>query len=362
MSVSFEVDRFEWAADDRLEIEGRWFGLRGRRFIRPTLDVEVDGEPRRLLALMEHKPWQALDGEDWIAAFAWEGERGDVAAGLAVGPDLTIELPKPKGGRVGKASPKRPLRALPSSAGDGGLKRRLADAGSALTKSAGEVDTMRRALEQKERTVRDLGEQLEVVQRERASAAAEAEATRAELEELRSRFDAAEGEFAKAVAERDELREKFAACGAATQAATEHAKQATTELYTAKGTLAAAEREATEARGAASAANAERDDLRATTRDARHERDAALRARDDAVARLETVTRERDAAQRARDADRAARPQVTGVAELTRRRGPSALLRRSADRTHEEAMALRFAALATLGFVCLLVLVWIIAV
>ena len=51
MSVSFEVDRFEWAADDQLEIEGRWFGLRGRRFIRPTLDVEVDGEPRRLLAL-----------------------------------------------------------------------------------------------------------------------------------------------------------------------------------------------------------------------------------------------------------------------------------------------------------------------
>ena len=71
----------------------------------PDLDVEVDGEPRRLLALMEHKPWQALDGEDWIAAFAWEGERGDVAAGLAVAPDLTIELPKPKGGRVGKARP-----------------------------------------------------------------------------------------------------------------------------------------------------------------------------------------------------------------------------------------------------------------
>jgi hypothetical protein len=362
MGVSFEVDRFEWAADDRLELEGRWFGLRGRRFIRPTLDVEVDGEPRRLLALMEHKPWQALDGEDWIAAFAWEGERGDVAAGLAVGPDLTIELPKPKGGRKGKASPKRDSRALPSSAGDGGLKRKLADAGSALTKSAGEVDAMRRALEQKERTVRDLREQLDAAQSERAKAAAEAESLSAEIEELRGRFDAAEAEFAKAVAEREQLREKLEASIAAAQAATEHAKQATTELYTAKGTLAAAEREAEAANGAARAAVAERDELRATTREARHERDAALRARDEAVARLETVTRERDAAQRARDADRAARPQVTGVAELPRRRGPSALLRRSADRTHEEAMALRFAALATLGVVCLLVLVWIVAV
>jgi hypothetical protein len=133
-------------------------------------------------------------------------------------------------------------------------------------------------------------------------------------------------------------------------------------LYAAKGTLAAAEREADSAKRAAAGAIAERDDLRATTREARHERDTALRARDEAAARLETVTRERDAAQRARDADRAARPQVTGVAELTRRRGPRALLRRSADRTHEEAMALRLAALATLGFVCLLVLVWILAV
>src|SRR3954464_4482695 len=117
MSVTFEVERFEWAADDRLELEGRWFGLRGRRFIRPTLDVQVDGEPRRLLALMEHKPWAALDGEDWLAAFKWEGDRGDVAAELAVGADLSFALPRRAGGgRKRKAAPKRSANGAAAAA------------------------------------------------------------------------------------------------------------------------------------------------------------------------------------------------------------------------------------------------------
>ena len=29
--VSFELERFEWTADDRLEVVGRWNGVRGRR-------------------------------------------------------------------------------------------------------------------------------------------------------------------------------------------------------------------------------------------------------------------------------------------------------------------------------------------
>ena len=41
--VSFEVDRFEWTGDGELRLVGRWYGLRGHRFLRPTLDVEVAG-------------------------------------------------------------------------------------------------------------------------------------------------------------------------------------------------------------------------------------------------------------------------------------------------------------------------------
>jgi hypothetical protein len=76
-----------------VEVEGRWFGIRGRRILRPVLEIEAEGRRHRLLALLEHKPWAATDGEEWLAAFPWEGGRVDpTAAELAVGPDLSVEL------------------------------------------------------------------------------------------------------------------------------------------------------------------------------------------------------------------------------------------------------------------------------
>ncbi|MEA2199031.1 MAG: hypothetical protein QOJ25_3082, partial [Solirubrobacteraceae bacterium] len=69
-SASFELDRFERDGDDVLKVSGRWFGIRGRRFMRPTLTMRVDGAKHRLLADLEHKPWAAEDGEDWVASFS----------------------------------------------------------------------------------------------------------------------------------------------------------------------------------------------------------------------------------------------------------------------------------------------------
>ena len=190
VSVMFEVERFEWAADDRLEIEGRWFGLRGRRFVRPTLELQVDGEPRRLLALMEHKPWQALDGEEWVAAFAWDGEAGEIAAELAVGADLTFELPTPNG----KTTRKKPRAksngaaatvAKPKSKPTENarvsrtVERRMAAAEAAREEALSDARALRRAVEQKDRTVRELRDQM-------ATARAEADAARAEAEAARS--------------------------------------------------------------------------------------------------------------------------------------------------------------------------------
>jgi hypothetical protein len=95
-TVTFQVERFGWTADDRLEVVGRWFGLRGHRFLRPSLDFEVGGRGRRLLALLEHKPWVADEGGEWVAAFAWKGDPVEFAeAELAVGPDLAVTLPPP---------------------------------------------------------------------------------------------------------------------------------------------------------------------------------------------------------------------------------------------------------------------------
>src|SRR5919199_797306 len=56
---TFEVVRFAWSAPDRLELEGRWFGVRGVRFVRPTLVLVAGEEHRRALALLEHNPGPA---------------------------------------------------------------------------------------------------------------------------------------------------------------------------------------------------------------------------------------------------------------------------------------------------------------
>ena len=39
--VTFEVERFDWVDDARLEVLGRWSGVRGLRFVRPVLTVPV---------------------------------------------------------------------------------------------------------------------------------------------------------------------------------------------------------------------------------------------------------------------------------------------------------------------------------
>jgi hypothetical protein len=95
--ITFEVERFEWVDGDRLEVRGRWYGLRGHRFVRPVLVVHAVDERRRMLAVLDHKPWAAEDGDEWIAAFPWEGDPLELtAAELAVAPSLAVDLPVPR--------------------------------------------------------------------------------------------------------------------------------------------------------------------------------------------------------------------------------------------------------------------------
>src|SRR4051794_14498273 len=67
--AGLEVERFELAGNACLELRGRWFGVRGRRFMRPALTALADGREQRILAVLDHKPWDAEDGETWLAAF-----------------------------------------------------------------------------------------------------------------------------------------------------------------------------------------------------------------------------------------------------------------------------------------------------
>jgi hypothetical protein len=121
---AFEIERFEWTGEGRLEVCGRWFGLRGRRFVRPTLNVRLGDRRRRMVAVLDHKPW-APDGDGtWIAAFAWRGPHDAItAARLEVAPDVVLDLPSPGDTAAGttvtaRARPRRAApRRLPPPAG-----------------------------------------------------------------------------------------------------------------------------------------------------------------------------------------------------------------------------------------------------
>jgi hypothetical protein len=93
-AIAFELEQFDPSDPGRLLLRGRWFGVRGRRFVGPTLTLLVDGVRRRSLADLEHKPWAAEDGDVWEAAFPFEGS-GVREAELAVAPGITVLLPAP---------------------------------------------------------------------------------------------------------------------------------------------------------------------------------------------------------------------------------------------------------------------------
>ncbi len=81
---------------------GRWFGVRGRRFVRPTLTLNHKGTEVRALADLEHKPWAAEDGEVWTPVFSVdEGLDGAREIELSVAPDIVIGL-RPKGKKLAR--------------------------------------------------------------------------------------------------------------------------------------------------------------------------------------------------------------------------------------------------------------------
>jgi len=203
--VSFEVDRLE-VEDDTLVVSGFWSGVRGLRFVRPTL-VSDD---RRILATLEHKPWAHSDDCTWTAAFPWDG--ADVDADrltLAVSSQVSVSL-----GDTGVAPP---LRAVDQSAGDArllgieaaspelgdlleerdALRRRLADAAAAHDEAARERAATAR---DRDRALQQLDEAIEARE---AAVRTRARMQVAHDEALAAR-DVAEAELAQAQAEREE--------------------------------------------------------------------------------------------------------------------------------------------------------------
>jgi hypothetical protein len=188
--VAFEVDRFEWTASDRLELAGRWVGLRGQRFMRPALTVESAGSNRRMLALLEHKPWAPDADSPWIAAFPWEGEPVALdMAELAVAPSIAVDLPPP-GAPGGRPRKKPAARSAP----------RARPTRPELDAARTEAADLRERLTQARDGARQLGEELERARdrarHERDAAVAARDEADARLRSLEAERDAARAELA----------------------------------------------------------------------------------------------------------------------------------------------------------------------
>jgi hypothetical protein len=156
--------------------------------VRPVLTVQVAGRRKRLLALLEHKPWTADEGAEWIAAFPWDGPHADVGdAELEVGA-LTVDLPPPGGAK--RSHKRRRAETEASLATVAGARPKLAEPkpaeleGVAPPEPAGEP------------VLRAAGESRQQLERDLAGARAELGRVRArheeEVRELRSKARDAE--------------------------------------------------------------------------------------------------------------------------------------------------------------------------
>jgi len=304
--ISFELDRFEWAGPDRLEVEGTWHGVR-RRLPRPTLVVEVGGKPRRLRAL----PEAGGSSERWIAAFRWEGEMPKLpGAELELGRGIVVDLPRPR--RSSSSSSKArgaPAEPLPASSrdereaapGQEEADRLLAVLSAART----DADEAARRTTTAEAEAEGLRERAEAAEAEMAATDAaalrsRAEEAEAELETLRAEGAEAELAAADVSALRSRLEEAQAELKTL-RTRTEAAELATADVSTLQLRLEDAENEVEELRARAEDAEGELAPLLARADDAEAEL-AALRAEEAPAAapdlerlraELETVERER---------------------------------------------------------------------
>ena len=222
---------------DRVEVTGRWFGVRGRRFVRPALIIRRSArDPEtRALADPEHQPWAAADGEVWVAAFAVSVDLEEAAElQLSVAPDITVALRRagheiagsgdlvtagesartPVAKADPQPSPRRPREPLAATER---LTARLANLTQALALERERRAAADQALETERAASRrlqtELGQaraELELAQAAQAETAeAELQATRTALHERAGALESAREALAREQAEAGRLRSRL---------------------------------------------------------------------------------------------------------------------------------------------------------
>jgi hypothetical protein len=203
--ISFELERFE-RVDGRLELRGRWFGVRGMRFVRPTLTLTFDDDSSsRALADLEHKPWAPFDGEPWQAAFHCPADAAVLDAELAVAPGIELTLPAP-GDALPDADPIAVLPPVPRETepaeASAPSRRKRAAVADELAALRGETQRLR------QEPIR-LQTELARVEQLRKDAEGELNRIKLDADGAVARRDAAVDRFDSVSAERDEaVRER----------------------------------------------------------------------------------------------------------------------------------------------------------
>jgi hypothetical protein len=259
------VERLAATADGRVEVSGRWFGVRGRRFVRPALTLTIGdrGPERRCLAELEHKPWAAEDGQPWMAAFPVDVDLASASSiELSVAPDIEITLRSPAGstGSAGESSvaaqarspvAKQDARSRRPSARAQDAERlatRLAAAQAALEREHERRASIEQTLEEQRAEGRRLSAELgrvraeldlaQTVQRESEAMSDELDSTRREMRAVEHRYEELVSEHDRAIAAHAsveaELRERSGALESARDALEQERARSAERLRTAQ--------------------------------------------------------------------------------------------------------------------------------
>lgn len=274
--IRFQLDSLDFS-DGRVVVSGRWHGVRGLRFVRPTLIVDGD----EVLATLEHKPWPA-DADPWVAEFPWEDGRIDPRrTALSVAPSVTVPLAWPGDGPDEEQAPDEGHTLIE-------LQDRLRGLQVEYDALQGRLDEAIRDRETAMRTRARMEAQRDDAVRERKAAERERDALIAARDGEAGRRDEAYRDREVALRSYRRMQEQLDA-----------AKAASDEMEAERDRDLAERNRATAAREEAIVAREEaivaRDEAIAATDELKAQREDAVRARDDLRRRLDEAIAEQGA-------------------------------------------------------------------
>jgi len=305
--LTFELARFAWGAPDRLELSGRFVGLRDAPQDDPELVISGANGVHHLPVVPDSLSGSLEDGRWWDAVFAWqEPPVAFEEARLTFGSDLVVDLPGPNGRRSRTRKQTLQVSRPPAETTDGDTPADEPPAPGSVQRLRAEAErlaaeeALHEARETLQRTQEELGRVRDDLVSEREQRTADAERFQRALADLRVTAEealsaeqdstrAVRGELREALEMIDGKNEAVSALEASEAAARSELDQLRARVAELEDAGADTERLRDELEGARAeteSAAAERDRARAALED----------AREDAQRLLERLSGDRDTA------------------------------------------------------------------